>query len=125
MTVSTHHTDGGGVSDHVFGLAHLLWFPLRPAYPESRRAQTLRFRFGEQMARARTVHRFYLGRALDSARRRGETVPDTLLTHLVPVGWQHMNLIGHYLWEADSLPVPAEFRRLRQPTTMSSELAVA
>jgi len=33
MTIATHHTDGGGVSDHVFGLAHLLGFRFAPRIP--------------------------------------------------------------------------------------------
>ena len=36
----------------------------------------------------------YLGRALDTLRRRGELIPDALLTHLAPIGWQHINLTG-------------------------------
>jgi hypothetical protein len=40
----------------------------------------------------------YLGRALDALRRRRETVPDALLAHLAPLGWQHVNLTGDYLW---------------------------
>jgi hypothetical protein len=51
--------------------------------------------------------------ALDAVRRRGETVPDALLTHLAPLGWQHINLTGDYLWEADSLPAADGFRQLR------------
>ena len=33
MTIAMHHTDGGGVSDHVFGLAHLLGFHFAPRIP--------------------------------------------------------------------------------------------
>jgi len=33
-------------------------------------------------------------------RRGGETILDALLAHLAPVGWQHINLIGNYLWDA-------------------------
>lgn len=33
MTIATHHTDGGGVSDHVFGLARLLGFRFTPRIP--------------------------------------------------------------------------------------------
>jgi hypothetical protein len=39
----------------------------------------------------------YLGRALDAARRRGDRVPDALLAHFAPLGWQHLNLTGDYL----------------------------
>jgi TnpA family transposase len=33
LTPSIHHTDGGGVSDHVFGLMHLLGFRFAPRIP--------------------------------------------------------------------------------------------
>ena len=230
MTIATHHTDGGGVSDHVFGLAHLLGFRFAPRIPnlaerrlyafepatgwpalapfiasrpddkmiaahwddvlrltasvrtgvvsaslmlkrlgsyprqnglalalreigriertlytldwleqpQLRRQATAELNKGESrnaLARAVCFHRLgrlrdrtvaaqqhrasglalvtaaialwntvYLGRALDAVRRRGETVPDALLAHLAPLGWQHINLTGDYLWDADSLP---------------------
>ena len=44
----------------------------------------------------------YLGRALDAARRRGDLIPDALLAHLAPLGWQHINLTGDYLWNAST-----------------------
>jgi TnpA family transposase len=55
----------------------------------------------------------YLGRALDVLRRSGETIPETLLAHLAPVGWQHINLTGDYLWGAGSAFGPDGFRLLR------------
>src|SRR3954467_12752208 len=33
LSIVTHHTDGGGMSDHVFGLAHLLGFRFAPRIP--------------------------------------------------------------------------------------------
>jgi TnpA family transposase len=36
MTIATHHTDGGGVSDHVFGLAYPLGFRFAPRIPNLR-----------------------------------------------------------------------------------------
>ena len=33
LSIAVHHTDGGGVSDHVFALAHLLGFQLAPRIP--------------------------------------------------------------------------------------------
>ena len=44
----------------------------------------------------------YLGRAVDALRRRGEAVPDALLAHVAPLGWQHVNLTGDYLWADDA-----------------------
>jgi Tn3 transposase DDE domain len=40
----------------------------------------------------------YLGRALGALRRRGEIIPDALLAHLAPLGRQHINLTGDFLW---------------------------
>ena len=33
-------------------------------------------------------------------------MPDALLAHLAPLGWQHINLTGDYLWGADGRPRP-------------------
>jgi len=55
----------------------------------------------------------YLGRALDAARRHGDLIPDGLLAHLAPLGWQHINLTGDYLWGADAGLGPDGFRPLR------------
>jgi TnpA family transposase len=55
----------------------------------------------------------YLGRALDALRRRGEAVPDALLAHIAPLGWQHVNLTGDYLWSASGGLGPDGFRPLR------------
>ncbi len=53
----------------------------------------------------------YLGRALAALRGRGEMVPDALLPHLAPLGWQHVNLTGDYLWTATASGVgPDGFR---------------
>ena len=58
----------------------------------------------------------YLGRALDALRCRGEAIPDALLAHVAPLGWQHINLTGDYLWGADGAPGPDGFRPLRSLT---------
>ncbi len=59
----------------------------------------------------------YLGRALDALRNRGEDIPDALLAHLAPLGWQHINLTGDYLWNATSNRRSDGFRPLRTTTT--------
>ncbi len=66
----------------------------------------------------------YLGRALEAARRRGDRIPDALLAHLAPVGWQHLNLTGDYLWGPDTSLGPDGFRPLRGTIT-SQDTAVA
>ena len=55
----------------------------------------------------------YLGRALDALRRRGEAASDEFLAHLAPLGWQHINLTGDYLWPAEPPLGPDGFRPLR------------
>ena len=34
------------------------------------------------------------------APREVEDVPDHLLAHLSPLGWEHVNLTGDYVWSA-------------------------
>jgi TnpA family transposase len=41
----------------------------------------------------------YLERAV-AALRQAEEVPDHLLAHLSPLGWEHVNLTGDYIWAA-------------------------
>ena len=41
----------------------------------------------------------YLERAI-AALREVEQVPDQLLLHLSPLGWEHVNLTGDYVWAA-------------------------
>ena len=42
----------------------------------------------------------YLDRAV-AALRQAEEVPDRLLAHLSPLGWEHVNLTGDYVWSAE------------------------
>jgi TnpA family transposase len=40
----------------------------------------------------------YLGRAVQHLRSVGKAVPDNLLRHVAPLGWNHISLTGDYLW---------------------------
>ena len=42
----------------------------------------------------------YLGRAVDDLRRRGVDIDDKRLRRLSPLGWDHINLTGDYVWSA-------------------------
>ncbi len=42
-----------------------------------------------------------------------EVVPDALLGHLAPLGWQHINLTGDYVWGGGTAVGPDGFRPLR------------
>jgi Tn3 transposase DDE domain len=40
----------------------------------------------------------YLSRAIDDLNARDLPVDDNLLEHLSPLGWEHSNLTGDYVW---------------------------
>ena len=53
----------------------------------------------------------YLDRAVQQLRAQGVAVPDDLLAHVAPLGWEHIALTGDYVW-ATVRPEPG-FRPLR------------
>ncbi len=53
----------------------------------------------------------YLDRAVQQLRAQGIAVPDDLLAHVAPLGWEHIALTGDYVW-ATVRPEPG-FRPLR------------
>jgi len=55
----------------------------------------------------------YMERAIGALRAWGEHIPDDLLSHLAPLGWQHINLTGDYLWDANQRPGTEGYRPLR------------
>ena len=59
----------------------------------------------------------------DDLHRGGEIIPDGLLAHLAPVGWQHINLTGDYLWDADTDLAPDGFRQLRAAAAITAHAA--
>jgi hypothetical protein len=60
---------------------------------------------------------------LNDLRRGGEITPDALLAHLAPVGWQHINLTGNYLWDTDANLGPNGFRQLRRNSPITARAA--
>ena len=52
-----------------------------------------------------------------AALRQVEDVPDHLLAHLSPLGWEHVNLTGDYVWAAAEQMTenPDGLRPLRLP----------
>lgn len=40
----------------------------------------------------------YISQAVETLRSRGEIIDDALLSHLSPLGWEHINLTGDYIW---------------------------
>jgi len=54
----------------------------------------------------------YLGRAIQAIKDQGQTVDGDLLQHVSPLGWEHINLTGDYVWPKDR-KVEKGFRPLR------------
>lgn len=46
-------------------------------------------------------------------KRKGLKINEQLLSHLSPLGWEHINLTGHYIWKCNRIPASDRFRRLR------------
>jgi hypothetical protein len=40
----------------------------------------------------------YLDRALTAMTKAGRKIDEALPPHIAPLGWQHINLTGDYLW---------------------------
>ena len=57
----------------------------------------------------------YLERAIRLLRQKGRNISDELLVHLSPLGWEHINLTGDYVWHANRRVTKGHFRPLRQP----------
>jgi hypothetical protein len=55
----------------------------------------------------------YLERAVHALRTNGQAVDDTLLQFLSPLGWEHINLTGDYLWRSSAKIGAGKFRPLR------------
>jgi len=55
----------------------------------------------------------YLERAVQALRDSGKDVDDNLLSHLSPLGWEHINLTGDYLWRQSKQIKQGNFRPLR------------
>ena len=55
----------------------------------------------------------YLERAVQALRDSGKDVDDKLLQHLSPLGWEHINLTGDYIWRQSKQVEQGKFRPLR------------
>jgi len=57
----------------------------------------------------------YLCRAVVHVRRSGRNIPDHLLKHVSPLGWENINLTGTYSWDEAPTITSDRFRALRLP----------
>jgi len=55
----------------------------------------------------------YLERVVNALRGHDQGIDDTLLQHLSPLGWEHINLTGDYLWRSSAKVGSGKFRPLR------------
>ena len=66
----------------------------------------------------------YLERAVQALRDSGKDIDEKLLPHLSPLGWEHINLTGDYIWRQNKHVEQGKFRPLRllegAPLAMSS-----
>ena len=54
----------------------------------------------------------YIERAVDN-RRLEHAIDDALLSHLSPLGWEHVHLTGDYVWHANRRVAKGRYRALR------------
>jgi TnpA family transposase len=57
----------------------------------------------------------YLERAIEAMKANGQTIDDKLLQYLSPLGWEHINLTGDYVWRQNRKIGDGLFRPLRTP----------
>ena len=55
----------------------------------------------------------YIERAIDDLKRKGIQVNEQLIAHLSPLGWEHINLSGDYVWRTNLKLGQGKYRSLR------------
>ncbi|EJB8506450.1 Tn3 family transposase, partial [Vibrio parahaemolyticus] len=55
----------------------------------------------------------YIERAIEALKRKGIEADGDLIAHLSPLGWEHINLSGDYIWRTNTKLSPKRFRSLR------------
>jgi hypothetical protein len=55
----------------------------------------------------------YLERAAQTLRDAGQDIDKKLPPHLSPLGWEHINVAGDYIWRQHKLVEQGKFRPLR------------
>lgn len=55
----------------------------------------------------------YMERAVELVRQTGQSMDESLLQHLSPLGWEHINLTGDYVWQQHKQVGQGKFRSLR------------
>jgi TnpA family transposase len=55
----------------------------------------------------------YMERAIEKLRELDKPIDDSLLQYLSPLGWEHINLTGDYIWRQNRKIEEGQFRPLR------------
>jgi Tn3 transposase DDE domain len=55
----------------------------------------------------------YIERAIEAQREVGKSIDDDLLQYLSPLGWEHINLTGDYVWRQNKVTEAGQLRSLR------------
>jgi hypothetical protein len=58
----------------------------------------------------------YLEQAVAALERQGTPIPAECLPHLSPLGWEHINLTGDYIWDLRQTTTLQRLRTLRRGT---------
>jgi hypothetical protein len=58
-------------------------------------------------------NKVYLERAIIALRAHRQNIDDGLLQYLSPLGWEHINLTGDYIWHNNTQIGPGKIRPLR------------
>ena len=64
----------------------------------------------------RSHYSVYLEQAVAALERQGTPVPADCLPHLSPLGWEHINLTGDYIWDLRQTTTLQRLRLLRRST---------
>lgn len=57
----------------------------------------------------------YIERVVQMLSDQGQEIDDELLAHVSPLGWEHINLIGDYIWQQNRQVSQGKFRALFKP----------
>ena len=55
----------------------------------------------------------YLERVVRAVQRHNQNLDEALCKHLSPLGWEHINLTGDYVWKQNRVVGPGKHRPLR------------
>ena len=90
-------------------------FCLKSFYSPARSTLLSKSEFGTAVVTAAIVlwNTVYTERAIGAQREAGKSIDDELLQYLSPLGWEHINLTGDYVWWQNKATEAGQFRSLR------------